>query len=157
MPNRPHSKSKHRLSQHYTPHTGLERGTQLTAPSQSSACWCHLLSLPLRVWFFLSQVMSKARLSSKGKALEASLREKRMVNTGTQCGKQALASTASNHQRRPRRSITDVGVTGSRYKHVWPFHVMSISFCLVHICGIVDLTTCHLSVWTPPRCWWKAW
>ncbi|XP_036949099.1 uncharacterized protein si:ch211-215i13.3 isoform X2 [Acanthopagrus latus] len=47
------------------------------------------------------------------KALEASLREKRMVNTGTQCGKQALASTASNHQRRPRRSITDVGVTGS--------------------------------------------
>ncbi|XP_036949097.1 uncharacterized protein si:ch211-215i13.3 isoform X1 [Acanthopagrus latus] len=61
----------------------------------------------------VATMMSKARLSSKGKALEASLREKRMVNTGTQCGKQALASTASNHQRRPRRSITDVGVTGS--------------------------------------------
>ncbi|XP_030267111.1 brain and acute leukemia cytoplasmic protein isoform X1 [Sparus aurata] len=55
----------------------------------------------------VATMMSKAQLSSKGKALEASLREKRMVNTGTQCGKQALASTASNHQRRPRRSITD--------------------------------------------------
>ncbi|XP_068189701.1 brain and acute leukemia cytoplasmic protein [Antennarius striatus] len=41
------------------------------------------------------------------KALEASLREKRMVNTGTQCGKQALASTGSNHQRRARRSQSD--------------------------------------------------
>ncbi|XP_037650162.1 brain and acute leukemia cytoplasmic protein isoform X2 [Sebastes umbrosus] len=44
------------------------------------------------------------------KALEASLslREKRMVNTGTQCGKQALTSTGSNnHQRRPRRSLSD--------------------------------------------------
>ncbi|XP_051247097.1 uncharacterized protein si:ch211-215i13.3 isoform X1 [Dicentrarchus labrax] len=47
------------------------------------------------------------------KALEASLREKRMVTTGTQCGKQALTSTGSNHQRRPRRSLTDVGVNGS--------------------------------------------
>ncbi|XP_041665670.1 brain and acute leukemia cytoplasmic protein [Cheilinus undulatus] len=41
------------------------------------------------------------------KALEANLREKRMVNTGTQCGKQALTSTGSNHQRRPRRSLSD--------------------------------------------------
>ncbi|XP_075873470.1 uncharacterized protein LOC142882558 [Nelusetta ayraudi] len=41
------------------------------------------------------------------KALEASLREKRMVNTGTQCGKQAFSSMGSNHQRRPRRSLTD--------------------------------------------------
>ncbi|XP_070840899.1 uncharacterized protein [Chaetodon trifascialis] len=50
---------------------------------------------------------------ANSKALEASLREKRMVNTGTQCGKQALTSTGSNHQRRPRRSLSDVGVTGS--------------------------------------------
>ncbi|KAF7669356.1 hypothetical protein LDENG_00196580 [Lucifuga dentata] len=41
------------------------------------------------------------------KGLEASLREKRMVNTGTQCGKQAHTSTGSNHQRRPRHSLTD--------------------------------------------------
>uniref|UniRef100_A0A3Q1IKA1 BAALC binder of MAP3K1 and KLF4 b n=1 Tax=Anabas testudineus TaxID=64144 RepID=A0A3Q1IKA1_ANATE len=51
------------------------------------------------------------QLLSKGKALESSLREKRMVNTGTQCGKQAVTTTGSNHQRRPRRSLTDVGVT----------------------------------------------
>ncbi|XP_044028425.1 brain and acute leukemia cytoplasmic protein [Siniperca chuatsi] len=44
---------------------------------------------------------------ANSKALEASLREKRMVNTGTQCGKQALTSTGSNHQRRPRRSLSD--------------------------------------------------
>uniref|UniRef100_A0A668VUZ9 BAALC binder of MAP3K1 and KLF4 b n=1 Tax=Oreochromis aureus TaxID=47969 RepID=A0A668VUZ9_OREAU len=31
--------------------------------------------------------------------------EKRMVNTGTQCGKQALTTSSSNHQRRPRRSF----------------------------------------------------
>ncbi|XP_008329975.1 brain and acute leukemia cytoplasmic protein [Cynoglossus semilaevis] len=42
-----------------------------------------------------------------GKALEASLREKRTVTTGTQCGKQALTSTGSNHQRRSRRSLTE--------------------------------------------------
>lgn len=53
-------------------------------------------------------------LLSTGKALEAGLREKRMVTTGTQCGKQALTSTGSNHQRRSRRSLSDVGVTGSR-------------------------------------------
>ncbi|XP_029919800.1 brain and acute leukemia cytoplasmic protein [Myripristis murdjan] len=41
------------------------------------------------------------------KALEASLKEKRMVNTGTQCGKQALTTTSSNHQRKPRRSCND--------------------------------------------------
>ncbi|KAM3596006.1 uncharacterized protein V6R79_006780 [Siganus canaliculatus] len=44
---------------------------------------------------------------ANSKALEANLREKRMVNTGTQCGKQALTSTGSSHQRRPRRSLTD--------------------------------------------------
>uniref|UniRef100_A0A8C5DMC5 Brain and acute leukemia cytoplasmic protein n=1 Tax=Gouania willdenowi TaxID=441366 RepID=A0A8C5DMC5_GOUWI len=56
------------------------------------------------------------------KALEASLREKRMVNTGTQCGKQALTNTGSSnhHQRRARRSLSDVGVAaGSRYWHDW--------------------------------------
>ncbi|KAM9838268.1 uncharacterized protein ACBR49_016999 [Aulostomus maculatus] len=45
---------------------------------------------------------------ANSKALEASLREKRMVNTGTQCGKQALTTTTGpNHQRRARRSLTD--------------------------------------------------
>ncbi|KAM8883994.1 uncharacterized protein ACB058_000367 [Synchiropus picturatus] len=46
---------------------------------------------------------------ANSKALDASLREKRMVNTGTQCGKQALTtnSSGSNHQRRPRRSLSD--------------------------------------------------
>ncbi|KAM4630354.1 uncharacterized protein ACJ7VT_000046 [Polymixia lowei] len=46
-------------------------------------------------------------INTTGKGLEGSLREKRMVNTGTQCGKQALTSTGSNHQRRPRRSLND--------------------------------------------------
>ncbi|XP_029370677.1 brain and acute leukemia cytoplasmic protein [Echeneis naucrates] len=50
---------------------------------------------------------------ANSKALEANQREKRMVNAGTQCGKQALTTTittntaGSNHQRRPRRSLTD--------------------------------------------------
>ncbi|XP_028316410.1 brain and acute leukemia cytoplasmic protein isoform X2 [Gouania willdenowi] len=46
---------------------------------------------------------------ANNKALEASLREKRMVNTGTQCGKQALTNTGSSnhHQRRARRSLSD--------------------------------------------------
>ncbi|KAI3358575.1 hypothetical protein L3Q82_014991 [Scortum barcoo] len=55
-----------------------------------------------------------SELSSKGKTLEASLREKRMVNTGTQCGKQALASAGSNHQRRPRRSLSDQTMRDSK-------------------------------------------
>lgn len=67
---------------------------------------------------------------SKGKALEASLREKRMVNTGTQCGKQALSSTGSNHQRRPRRSLSDVGVTGSTYWHICLLNISTDSVCL---------------------------
>ncbi|XP_029976769.1 uncharacterized protein LOC115409652 isoform X1 [Salarias fasciatus] len=50
---------------------------------------------------------------ANNKALEASLREKRMVNAGTQCGKQALGAAGSNHQRRARRSLSDVGVPGS--------------------------------------------
>ncbi|XP_008420197.1 brain and acute leukemia cytoplasmic protein [Poecilia reticulata] len=41
------------------------------------------------------------------KAVEAGLKEKRMVTTGTQCGKQAITANGSNHQRRPRRSLTD--------------------------------------------------
>ncbi|XP_078146373.1 uncharacterized protein LOC144542869 [Centroberyx gerrardi] len=44
-------------------------------------------------------------INSKG--LEGGLKEKRMVNTGTQCGKQALTTTGSNHPRRPRRSFND--------------------------------------------------
>uniref|UniRef100_A0A3Q1GFP0 BAALC binder of MAP3K1 and KLF4 b n=1 Tax=Acanthochromis polyacanthus TaxID=80966 RepID=A0A3Q1GFP0_9TELE len=65
-----------------------------------------------------------------GKALESSLREKRMVNTGTQCGKQALTTTSSNHQRRPRRSLSDVGVTGSRYWHVQLLNIQTPTACL---------------------------
>ncbi|MEQ2274107.1 hypothetical protein XENORESO_014065, partial [Xenotaenia resolanae] len=42
------------------------------------------------------------------KAVDAGLKEKRMVTTGTQCGKQAITTNGSNHQRRPRRSLTDV-------------------------------------------------
>ncbi|XP_061677381.1 brain and acute leukemia cytoplasmic protein isoform X2 [Syngnathoides biaculeatus] len=51
-----------------------------------------------------------------GKAFEGGLREKRMVTTGTQCGKQTLAAAAAgaagsgsgcNHHRRPRRSFSD--------------------------------------------------
>ncbi|XP_054601155.1 brain and acute leukemia cytoplasmic protein isoform X2 [Nothobranchius furzeri] len=44
---------------------------------------------------------------SNSKATEAGLREKRMVTTGTQCGKQALATNGSNHQRRLRRSLSE--------------------------------------------------
>uniref|UniRef100_A0A3Q3L6I2 BAALC binder of MAP3K1 and KLF4 b n=1 Tax=Labrus bergylta TaxID=56723 RepID=A0A3Q3L6I2_9LABR len=68
---------------------------------------------------------------STGKALDVSLREKRMVNTGTQCGKQALTSTGSSH-RRPRRSLTDVGSRcrhGNTYKHLFSYiryHVKAI-------------------------------
>lgn len=80
------------------------------------------------------------KLLSKGKALEASLREKRMVNTGTQCGKQALTSTGSNHQRRPRRSLSDVGVASSRHWHVWLLNMNTNSLCL---CTHGDLQVCE--------------
>ncbi|XP_077362874.1 uncharacterized protein LOC144007284 isoform X2 [Festucalex cinctus] len=53
------------------------------------------------------------------KALEAGLREKRMVTTGTQCGKQTLANTASagcNHHRRARRSFSDQASRDSKLK-----------------------------------------
>ncbi|XP_056154849.1 brain and acute leukemia cytoplasmic protein [Lampris incognitus] len=48
---------------------------------------------------------------TNGKGLEGSLKEKRLVNTGTQCGKQPLTTTGSSHQRRPRRSLNDVQTT----------------------------------------------
>ncbi|CAG5913106.1 unnamed protein product [Menidia menidia] len=48
------------------------------------------------------------------KALEAGLKEKRMVTTGTQCGKQALASGGSGHQRRARRSGSDQSARESK-------------------------------------------
>ncbi|XP_029022181.1 brain and acute leukemia cytoplasmic protein [Betta splendens] len=51
---------------------------------------------------------------ANGKAAESSLREKRMVNTGTQCGKQAVTSSGSGHQRRPRRSLTDQSARDSK-------------------------------------------
>ncbi|XP_028255803.1 uncharacterized protein LOC114432164 isoform X1 [Parambassis ranga] len=50
---------------------------------------------------------------ANSKSLEPNMKEKRMVNTGTQCGKQALSNSGSNHQRRARHSLSDVGVTGS--------------------------------------------
>ncbi|XP_061520957.1 brain and acute leukemia cytoplasmic protein [Phycodurus eques] len=53
------------------------------------------------------------------KAFEAGLREKRMVTTGTQCGKQTLpgaASSGCNHHRRPRRSFSDQASRDSKRK-----------------------------------------
>ncbi|XP_072226435.1 uncharacterized protein [Leuresthes tenuis] len=51
---------------------------------------------------------------SNSKAVEANLKEKRMVTTGTQCGKQALTTNGSNHQRRPRRSLSDQSTRDSK-------------------------------------------
>lgn len=51
---------------------------------------------------------------ANSKPLEANIREKRMVNTGTQCGKQALTTSSSNHQRRPRRSFSDQSTRDSK-------------------------------------------
>ncbi|XP_012724022.2 brain and acute leukemia cytoplasmic protein isoform X2 [Fundulus heteroclitus] len=48
------------------------------------------------------------------KAVEAGLKEKRMVTTGTQCGKQAITTNGSSHQRRPRRSLTDQSTRDSK-------------------------------------------
>ncbi|KAM6959185.1 brain and acute leukemia cytoplasmic protein [Aplochiton taeniatus] len=45
--------------------------------------------------------------ASNSKGLEGSLKEKRMVNTGTQCGKQPLPTAGSNYQRRSRRSCNE--------------------------------------------------
>ncbi|XP_028255804.1 brain and acute leukemia cytoplasmic protein isoform X2 [Parambassis ranga] len=44
---------------------------------------------------------------ANSKSLEPNMKEKRMVNTGTQCGKQALSNSGSNHQRRARHSLSD--------------------------------------------------
>lgn len=85
------------------------------SPLSSPATWCRVKHEVLL--FFLMMMMMC--LFVQGKALEASLREKRMVNTGTQCGKQAFCSLGSNHQRRPRRSLTDVGVTAGKCAQVW--------------------------------------
>lgn len=52
---------------------------------------------------------------ANSKALETNLKEKRMVNAGTQCGKQALGPTAgSNHQRRTRRSFSEQSTRDSK-------------------------------------------
>ncbi|XP_019946099.1 brain and acute leukemia cytoplasmic protein [Paralichthys olivaceus] len=51
---------------------------------------------------------------ANSKALEAGLKEKRTVNTGTQCGKQGLNTSGSNHQRRPRRSLSDQAARDSK-------------------------------------------
>ncbi|XP_061597827.1 brain and acute leukemia cytoplasmic protein [Cololabis saira] len=51
--------------------------------------------------------------SSTGKPVEAS-KEKRMVNTGIQCGKQALSSNGSSQHRRARRSFSDQSTRDSK-------------------------------------------
>ncbi|KAK0138585.1 Brain and acute leukemia cytoplasmic protein [Merluccius polli] len=67
-----------------------------------------------------------------GKGLEGSgLREKRMVNTGTQCGKQALPSSGSSHQRRTRRSITEV--PGSTLGLCWFTHTHTHTRTRTHV------------------------
>ncbi|KAF6737927.1 Brain and acute leukemia cytoplasmic protein [Oryzias melastigma] len=48
------------------------------------------------------------------KATEANMKEKRMVTTGTQCGKQALTSNGSSQQRRTRRSLSDQSTRDSK-------------------------------------------
>ncbi|KAJ3608952.1 hypothetical protein NHX12_023480 [Muraenolepis orangiensis] len=59
-------------------------------------------------WLTNTDVETPVPAIQHSKVLEgSSLREKRMVNTGTQCGKQALASSGSGFQRRSRRSITE--------------------------------------------------
>ncbi|XP_054620421.1 uncharacterized protein si:ch211-215i13.3 isoform X1 [Dunckerocampus dactyliophorus] len=55
----------------------------------------------------------RTRSSNRGKTFEA----KRMVTTGTQCGKQNLSSTTNcNHQRRQRRSFSDQATRESKRK-----------------------------------------
>ncbi|XP_033830726.1 brain and acute leukemia cytoplasmic protein [Periophthalmus magnuspinnatus] len=51
---------------------------------------------------------------ANSKALETNLKEKRMVNTGTQCGKQTLGPTGSGHQRRARRSLSEQSTRDSK-------------------------------------------
>uniref|UniRef100_A0A3P9HXR4 BAALC binder of MAP3K1 and KLF4 b n=1 Tax=Oryzias latipes TaxID=8090 RepID=A0A3P9HXR4_ORYLA len=63
-------------------------------------------------------------------AAESNTREKRMVTTGTQCGKQALTSNGSNQQRRTRRSLSDVGVTGGRGHKCLMIPHIPVSFCI---------------------------
>ncbi|KAM9385541.1 uncharacterized protein KZ484_007040 isoform 1-T1 [Pholidichthys leucotaenia] len=87
-------------------------------------------------WLTNTDVESPLSVANS-KALDTSIKEKRMVNTGTQCGKQALTTTTTtttttptttttttssscSSQRRPRRSLSDVGVTGSSNPLVTP-------------------------------------
>ncbi|XP_062342757.1 brain and acute leukemia cytoplasmic protein-like isoform X1 [Osmerus eperlanus] len=51
-----------------------------------------------------------------GKGTEGSHKEKRMVNTATQCGKLPLNSTGSIHQRRSRRPCHEQMSTDSRMR-----------------------------------------
>ncbi|XP_034456507.1 brain and acute leukemia cytoplasmic protein [Hippoglossus hippoglossus] len=62
---------------------------------------------------------------ANSKALEAGLREKRTVNTGTQCGKQGLNTSGSNHQRRPRRSLSDQTARDSKRRASKEANVLS--------------------------------
>ncbi|XP_071357045.1 brain and acute leukemia cytoplasmic protein [Trachinotus anak] len=86
---------------------------------------------------------------ANSKALEASLREKRMVNTGTQCGKQALTTTTtnntttttttgSNHQRRPRRSLSDQTTRDSKRRASKEANTLSKDGQAVNINGSGD-------------------
>uniref|UniRef100_A0A8C7X7S8 Brain and acute leukemia cytoplasmic protein n=1 Tax=Oryzias sinensis TaxID=183150 RepID=A0A8C7X7S8_9TELE len=69
-------------------------------------------------------------LQKKNVNIESNTREKRMVTTGTQCGKQALTSNGSNQQRRTRRSLSDVGVTGGRGHKCLMIPHIPVSFCI---------------------------
>ncbi|CAB1449659.1 unnamed protein product [Pleuronectes platessa] len=62
---------------------------------------------------------------ANSKALEAGVREKRTVNTGTQCGKQGLNTSGSNHQRRPRRSLSDQTARDSKRRASKEANVLS--------------------------------
>ncbi|XP_035476164.1 brain and acute leukemia cytoplasmic protein isoform X1 [Scophthalmus maximus] len=70
---------------------------------------------------------------ASSKALEAGLREKRTVNTGTQCGKQALTTAGSNHQRRARRSLSDVGVPGMSVAQLLLFPFPALFHYCIHL------------------------
>ncbi|KAM9776805.1 brain and acute leukemia cytoplasmic protein isoform X1 [Syngnathus typhle] len=70
-------------------------------------------------WLTNTDVEAPLPVATTGKAFEAGLREKRMVTTGTQCGKQTLTNTASvgcNHHRIPRRSFSEQASRDSKRK-----------------------------------------
>uniref|UniRef100_A0A8D3A8V5 Brain and acute leukemia cytoplasmic protein-like n=1 Tax=Scophthalmus maximus TaxID=52904 RepID=A0A8D3A8V5_SCOMX len=93
-----------------------------SSKTRTSVCLC---------FQWLTQVFGTVVL--QGKALEAGLREKRTVNTGTQCGKQALTTAGSNHQRRARRSLSDVGVPGMSVAQLLLFPFPALFHYCIHL------------------------